>query len=107
MNREELIAALELPTDPVLHSQRLVWFMVSVMTIEGFRFILSRSHHRPKGLPAWRASFCRYGGKANRWFCGHPGEAVVKAAMIARYNREHPEDRYVQRLNTPKGHYEE
>lgn len=107
MTLEELIVALELSHDPELHGRRLIWLIVAWMAEQGFRFILSRSQHRPKGLPTWRASFCRYGGKANRWFCDHPGEAVVKASMIAMYNWEHPEDRYVQRVSTPKGYYEE
>lgn len=75
------------------------WRIVEEMAEKGYRFIISRSHHRPKGLPTWRASFCKHHGKANRWFGESATEAICKAAIIALYNAEHPEDRYVQQLN--------
>lgn len=73
-----------------------VFSLVELMAHRGYRFIISRSHHRPKGLPIWRASFCKWGGKSNRWFSDSATRCVEKAAKIAKYNEAHPDDRYVQ-----------
>jgi len=70
--------------------------LVEQMATVGYRFIISRSHHRPKGLPIWRASFCKWGGKSNRWFGTSPIECIEEAAKIAQYNESHPNDRFVQ-----------
>lgn len=70
------------------------------MRRKNYRFALSRSQHRPRNLPAWRASFCKWGGKGNRWFCDDPCVAICKAACIAMFNEQVPvEDRYKQVLD--------
>lgn len=70
--------------------------LVESMANQGYRFIISRSHHRPRGLPIWRASFCKWGGKSNRWFGDSAIECIEQATRIAKYNEGHPCERYVQ-----------
>ena len=58
--------------------------VVDKMIANGWRFSLSYDPYRGEGKPAWRASFCRFGGRANKAYSGQRDEAICRAALKAK-----------------------